>query len=123
MSWTSPASACSRSVPPPQDWKTSGTFPPCMVVVSLALNASFSSTVMWIFTLGCAAMYWSAAFFQIDLSGSLLAMCHHSMVTGLPPDDLLALLSLLPESLPQPAATSAAATSAPRAQRIDFTID
>src|SRR3954454_8377448 len=100
MSLTSPASACSLSVPPPQDWKMSGTLPPCMVVVSLALKASFSSTVMWIFTFGCAAMYWAAAFFQIVLSGSLLAMCHHSMVTGLALDDLLALELELPLSEP-----------------------
>ena len=51
-SFTSPASACSLSVPPPHDWKMSGTLPPCIVVVSLDLKASFSSTVMLIFTFG-----------------------------------------------------------------------
>ena len=83
MSLTRPASACSLSVPPPHDWKTSGGLPACMLVVSLALNASFSRTVILIFTLGWAAMYWSAAFFQIVFSGSLLAMCHQLIVTGL----------------------------------------
>ena len=43
MSFTSPASACCLSMPPPQDWNRSGGVPPCVEVVSLALNASFSS--------------------------------------------------------------------------------
>src|SRR3954451_20984668 len=89
MSFTSPASACSLSVPPPQDWKMSGTLPPCIVVVSLDLNASFSSTVMLILTFGWAVMYCLAAFAQIVFIGSLFWMCHHSMVTGLAVGDLL----------------------------------
>src|ERR1700704_1907057 len=104
MSLTRPASACSLSVPPPHDWKMSGGLPACMFVVSLALNASFSRTVILTLTLGWAAMYWSAAFFQIVFSGSLLAMCHQLMVTGLfelvfAPELLLALsLSLPPQA-------------------------
>ena len=43
MSLTSPASTCCLSTPPPQDWKRSGGSPAWVTVVSLALNASFSS--------------------------------------------------------------------------------
>src|SRR3954453_10342015 len=103
MSFTSPASACSLSVPPPQDWKMSGTLPPCMVVVSLDLKASFSSTVMLIFTFGCAAMYCLAALAQIVFIGSLFWMCHQLIVTCLaepPPDALVADESLLSPLLP-----------------------
>src|SRR5215212_11978836 len=113
MSLIRPASACSLSVPPPHDWKMSGGLPACMFVVSLALNASFSRTVILILTLGWAAMYWSAAFFQIVFSGSLLAMCHQLIVTGL--FELVfaspALLLVLSSSLPPQAATTNAATA------------
>ena len=57
MSWTRRACACSASVPPPQDWKMSGTLPACMVVVSLVLKASFSRTVILMSTFGLSAMY------------------------------------------------------------------
>src|SRR3954447_16139332 len=121
MSFTSPASACSLSVPPPQDWKMSGTFPPCIDVVSLDLKASFSSTVMLIFTLGCAAMYCLAASAQTDFIGSLFWMCHQSMVTG--SDDLLAEEPLLLSSLLLPqAATTAASARDIAPNRTDFTI-
>ena len=73
----------------------SGTLPPCMVVVSLALKASFSSTVTLIFTFGCAASYCLTASAQTDFIGSLFWMCHHSIVTGSP----LLLLLAEPSSL------------------------
>ncbi len=56
MSFSKPALACSTIVPPPQLWKMSGGLPDCMTVVSLVLKASFSSTVILMFTFGCAAM-------------------------------------------------------------------
>ncbi len=56
MSLSAPASACWAIVAPPQDWNRSGTSPPWIWVASLVLNASFSRTVMLIFTLGCAAV-------------------------------------------------------------------
>jgi len=43
-------------VPPPHDWNRSGGVPDCIAVASFVLNASFSRTVMLIFTFGCAAM-------------------------------------------------------------------
>src|SRR4051794_29160842 len=97
----------------------SGTLPPCIVVVSLDLNASFSSTVMLILMFLCAAMYCLAASAQIVFIGSLFWMCHHSIVTG--PEALLAEESLL-SSPPPHATTSAADASAAAATRIDFTI-
>src|SRR3954465_8066096 len=82
MSFTRPASACSFRVPPPHDWKMSGTLPDCIVVVSLDLKASFSSTVMLILTFLWLAMYCLAASAQMVFIGSLFWMCHHSIVTG-----------------------------------------
>src|SRR5204863_269504 len=52
---------------------------------SFVLNASFSRTVMLIFTLGCAAVYASAIAWKSDLPGSPVVMCHQSTVTGAPP--------------------------------------
>src|SRR4051794_23691607 len=114
MSCTRLASACSLSVPPPQDWKMSGGLPACMLVVSLALNASFSRTVILMVTFGWAFMYSSAACFQTVFIGSVFWMCHQLIVTGLPdddaPEDDLDELSSPP---PHPA-MSRAATSAQR---------
>src|SRR3954464_6949287 len=125
MSLMRPASACSLSVPPPHDWKRSGGLPACMFVVSLALNASFSRTVILTLTLGWAAMYWLAAFFQIVFSESLLAMCHQLMVTGLfelvlaAPEPVLVVLSSLP---PQAATTNAATARSAATARLVFII-
>src|SRR6476660_55009 len=68
-------------------------------------------------------MYSSAACFQTVFNGSVLAMCHQLMVTGLPddeaPEDDLEVLSSPP---PHPATSRAAAAVTATAQRIDFTI-
>ena len=78
-----------------------------------------------ILTFGCAAMYWSAAFFQIVFSGSLFWMCHQSIVTGLvelvfaAPELLLLVLSSLP---PHAATTNAAAASSAAAARLGLII-
>src|SRR5512132_3594387 len=69
-------------------------------------------------------MYWSAAFFQIVFSGSLLAMCHQLIVTGLlelalAPELLLVLLSSLP---PHAATTNAATASSAATARLVFLI-
>src|SRR5512140_233523 len=61
----------------------SGGVPPCMTVVSLVLKASFSSTVILIFTFGWAAVYSVAIVCQSVLPGSWVLICHHSMVTCL----------------------------------------
>ena len=82
MSWTSPASTCSRRPPPPQDWNRSGTSPAWRLVCSAALNASFSITVMLIVTLGFASMNSLAMSCQTVIMGSVFWICHHSMVTG-----------------------------------------
>src|SRR3954453_7496144 len=70
-------------------------------------------------------MYLSAAFFQIVFSGSLLAMCHQLMVTGLfelvlaAPEPVLVVLSSLP---PQAATTNAATASSADTARLVFLI-
>jgi hypothetical protein len=70
-------------------------------------------------------MYWSAAFFQIVFSGSLLAMCHQLIVTGLfelvlaAPEPLLVFSSSLP---PQAATTNAATASSAATARLVFFI-
>jgi spore maturation protein SpmB len=63
-------------------------------------------------------MYWLAAFFQIVFIGSLLAMCHQLIVTGLlelvlaAPEPLLVLLSLPPQAATTNAATASSAATA-----------
>jgi hypothetical protein len=70
-------------------------------------------------------MYWAAAFFQIVFSGSLLAMCHQLIVTGLfelvfaEPELLLVVSSSLP---PQAATTNAATASSAATARLVFLI-
>ena len=70
-------------------------------------------------------MYWSAAFFQIVFSGSLLAMCHQLIVTGLLElvfaalELLLLVLSSLP---PHAATTNAAAARSAAAARLGLNI-
>src|SRR3954462_10160452 len=110
MSFTRLASACSLSVPPPQDWKMSGGLPACMLVVSLALNASFSRTVILIVTFGWAFMYCSAACFQTVFNRSVFAICPQLIVPGLPDDDAPAedALGELSSPPPHPATSSAA---------------
>src|SRR4051794_29436335 len=110
-SFTRPASACCLRTPPPQLWKRSGALPDWVVVVSLALNASFSITLILMVTLGCCAMYCLATWAQTGCSGSVFWMCHQLMVPFFEPplDELL----LSPPPPPQPARSSAAA--APRA--------
>src|SRR5919197_1007266 len=68
-SCTRPASACCLSTPPPHDWNRSGALPDWVVVVSLALNASFSIGVILMVTLGCCAMYALAIWSQTGCSG------------------------------------------------------
>src|SRR3954453_18983733 len=85
MSLRAPASACAAMIPPPHDWNRSGMSPAWIDVASFVLNASFSRTVMLIFTLGCAAVYASAIAWKADLPGSPVVMCHQSTVTGAPP--------------------------------------
>src|SRR5262245_26487383 len=112
MSFTRLASACSFSVPPPQDWKMSGGFPACLLVVCLAMNASFSRTVILMVTFGWAFMYSSAACFQTVFIGSVFWMCHQLMVTGLPEDEALESeddLEELSSPPPHPATSRAAA--------------
>src|SRR3954451_5955203 len=121
----------------------SGGLPACMLVVSLALNASFSRTVILMVTFGWAFMYSSAACFQTVFIGSVFWMCHQLIVTGLPdddapdedddfdepssppphpaPDEADDFDELSPPP-PHPATSSAAAAVAASAQRIDFTI-
>ena len=55
MSWSRPASAWVAMVAPPHDWKRSG-YASAGVAASFVLKASFSRTVMLIFTLGLAAV-------------------------------------------------------------------
>src|SRR4051812_1662429 len=86
MSFTRLASACSLSVPPPQDWKMSGGLPACMLVVSLALNASFSRTVILIVTFGWPFLFSPPPSFQPVFIGSVFWMSHHLIVPGLPDD-------------------------------------
>ena len=82
MSLSKPASTWAAMMPPPHDWKRSGTSPDCIDVASLVLNASFSRIVMLILTLGWAAVYASAIPWNIVLPGSPVVICHHSIVTG-----------------------------------------
>src|SRR3954447_26964307 len=85
MSLSAPASACAAMIPPPHDWNRSGMSPAWIDVASLVLNASFSRTVMLIFTFGCAAVYASAIAWKSDLPGSPVVMCRQLMVRGAPP--------------------------------------
>ena len=52
MSFSAPASAWDAMIPPPHDWKRSGTCPAWIWVASFVLNASFSRTVILIVTFG-----------------------------------------------------------------------
>ena len=54
MSLSIPASAWAATIPPPHEWKRSGTSPDCIVVCSFDLNASFSRIVILIVTFGWA---------------------------------------------------------------------
>src|SRR5882672_294080 len=81
-SLTSFASTCCWSTPPPQEWNRSGGEPAWVTVVSLDLNASFSSGVILMVTLVWAAMYALASESHIVSIGSVLAMCHQLIVTG-----------------------------------------
>src|SRR3954465_10473567 len=85
MSLRAPASAWAAMIPPPHDWNRSGTSPAWIEVASFVLNASFSRTVMLIFTLGCAAAEGSAIDWKSVLPGSPVVMCHQSTVTASPP--------------------------------------
>src|SRR4051812_17304469 len=85
-SLTMPASACWNSTPPPQVWKMSGGSPAWTVVVSLVLNASFSSGVISNFTPGWAAEKRLAIAAHSESIGSVLAMCHQR-IFPLDPDD------------------------------------
>jgi hypothetical protein len=46
------------------------------------LKSSFWVGVIWIVTLGWAAVYSSATFFQNDIPGSWFALCHQVIVTA-----------------------------------------
>jgi hypothetical protein len=48
----------------------------------LVLKSSFWVGVIWIVTLGWAAVYSSATFFQNDIPGSWFALCHQVIVTA-----------------------------------------
>ena len=100
----------------------SGGLPPCMVVVSLDLKASFSSTVILMFTFGWSAMYCLAASAQIVFIGSLFWMCHQSIETGSPEDFVAAEELGSSSDPPHPATTMAAAATTPSALRTVFTI-
>src|SRR6266545_7417893 len=54
-----------------------------MTVVSLVLKASFSRMVILMVTFGWAAIYSLAISCQSVLPGSMVVICHHSMVTFL----------------------------------------
>ena len=82
MSLTRPASTCCLSTPPPQVWNRSGGLPAWVAVVSLALNASFSSDGRLDRDVRDARpelLGPSAG--TADLPGSVVAMFHHSKVT------------------------------------------
>lgn len=81
-SLTRPASTCCLSTPPPQDWNRSGGSPAWVAVVSLALNASFSSGWMVNVTLLCAVLYSLAIAAHTGSIGSVFWMCHQLMVCG-----------------------------------------
>ena len=49
----------------------------------MVLKASFSNTVILIFTFGWAVIYSVAIVCQSVLPGSWVVICHHSIVTGL----------------------------------------
>src|ERR1044071_8271315 len=76
-----PAAILSFITPPPQLWKISGGVPPCRTVANLVLKASFSRMVILILTFGWAAIYSLAMVCQRVLPGSMVVICHHSMVT------------------------------------------
>src|SRR4029078_12112804 len=81
MSCTTPAATLSRRPPPPHDWNRSGMSPAWMLVWIAALKASFSITVMLIFTFGCEAVYASAIACQSAFRRSCFWMCHQSIST------------------------------------------